>query len=305
MKRYLIAGGLVVSALLMQSCEWFRGNGGGASSEDEGPVYCTVEYSDSMTVIGATAYQSIHVDFPAEEDSSTVSQAVLSWLCDEIRTSCYPDYSGENQPSDLELTTSGDTFGEAYVNTYGRWGLDRMAEDIRDMAGNGYEGSFLNHLSIELVEQTEERLTFLEHYEVYTGGAHGGYMVSGATFRRSDGKRFGWEMFDHEKRAELVELMKKGLMAYFNQEAEEKIYTDSALFDHLILFDNPETPDNELEFGLPLPATEPWISNNGVEFIYQQYEIAAYACGMPCVTLPFDALKDILTPEGRKFVGLE
>lgn len=304
MKKSLIAGGLIVSALLMQSCDWLRGNGGGTAA-DEKPPYCTVEYADSITLIGATAYQSIHADFPAEEDSSTVSQAVLSWLCDEVRSRCFPDYSGENQPSDLELAPNADTYAEGFVNAYGRWGLERMADDIRDMAENGYEGSYLNSLSIELIEQTEDHLTFLEHYEVYTGGAHGGYMVSGATFRCSDGKRFSWEMFDHEKRAELVELLKKGLMAYFNQEAEEKIYSDSALFDQLILFDDPDTPENELEFGLPLPATDPWITQQGVEFIYQQYEIAAYACGLPNVTLPFEALKDILTPEGRKFVGIE
>ena len=82
-------------------------------------------------------------------------------------------------------------------------------------------------------------------------------------------------------------------------------WADSALFDHLILFDNPDTPENELEFGLPLPITDPWITSNGVEFIYQQYEIAAYACGMPNVTLPLDALKELLTPEGRQFVGLQ
>ena len=72
-----------------------------------------------------------------------------------------------------------------------------------------------------------------------------------------------------------------------------------------LLFDDPDTPENELEYGLPLPATVPAVKGDNMLFIYQQYEIAAYALGLPCVSLPLTAVKDCLTEEGKRYLGFK
>ena len=41
--------------------------------------------------------------------------------------------------------------------------------------------------------------------------------------------------------------------------------------------------------------TAPVCRPNGVEFIYQQYEIAPYAAGIPTCTLPYDSLENLFT----------
>ena len=54
---------------------------------------------------------------------------------------------------------------------------------------------------------------------------------------------------------------------------------------------------------LPLPSTPPFMTEKGYVLIYQQYEIAPYAMGMPGDTIPYNVLKPCLTPEAQKLIA--
>ena len=310
--RFLFVSTMALTALFLTSCDWTKKPWASATdgSEDTDSIsakqYCTAEFNDSISINEATAYQELRVDFPAEDDSSAVAQAVLAWLCDEVRSRCFPSFEGERIDSAFAVDTDNpelDTFADNVVTTYGRKGLQRLGNELREMANEGYEGFFGNNLAIELAEQTENYLTFTLEHDVYMGGAHGGQYHEGRSFRTSDGKAFTWKHFKTDMKPELIALLKKGLMAYFNEGADEPITTEAALFEMLLLYDDPDTPENELEYGLPLPATDPWLTRDGVVFIYQEYEIAPYAFGRPSVTLPYSAVADFITPEGMTFVN--
>ena len=303
---------LIKSAILfavvgtsLASCEWFQQKEHSQDEASSAPHFCNVTFEDSASVHDAMIYQKLDVDFPAEEDSSTVSQSVLEWLCEEVRGRCFPNYEGTPIDSTIHVEADAETFAEDIVTTYGRLGLKHMESDLREIAEEGFSNSYNNYLTIELLEDTISYLTMSLGHEIYTGGAHGLFFTEGVTFRKSDGQQFGWKHFDLEKRAELVELLKQGLMSYFSGDGDNTITTDSALYDNLLLFDNPDTPQNELEFGLPLPATQPWITRDGVNFLYQQYEITAYAYGCPWVTLPIDKVKSFLTTDGLLFFSTD
>lgn len=61
-----------------------------------------------------------------------------------------------------------------------------------------------------------------------------------------------------------------------------------------------------LESGVvPFPAWTPYPSEDGLVFTYQQYEIAAYAAGMPEFTIPYADILPYLTPEAKALVGME
>ncbi len=302
---YILA--ILACALGVSACDWRSPATDSDALEDSiaSKAFCTAEFSDSVKINDAIAYQNIRVDFPAEDDSSHVAQAALEWLCCEVRSRCYPDYIGVKIDSAFAVGDEHTTFAENVVDTYGHKGLQRMTADLKEFAEDGFEGFMANDLAIELVENRPEYITYTLEHDVYTGGAHGAQYHKGLTFRTSDGATFNWNLFDSSKRAELIQLLKNGLMAYFNQGAEEPICTDSALFEMLLLFDDPDTQENELEFGLPLPATDPWITSDGIVFIYQEYEIAAYAFGRPMVTLPFSVVAPCLTEAGRKFISFD
>ena len=71
---------------------------------------------------------------------------------------------------------------------------------------------------------------------------------------------------------------------------------------------SPEELDNYLflESGVvPFPAWTPYPDEDGLVFTDQQYEIAAYAAGMPNFTIPYEDILPYLTPEAKRLIGLE
>lgn len=46
---------------------------------------------------------------------------------------------------------------------------------------------------------------------------------------------------------------------------------------------------------LPKPVSDPYLTKEGVVFVYQQYEIAPYAAGSPKFTLPYSEVKKYMT----------
>ena len=50
---------------------------------------------------------------------------------------------------------------------------------------------------------------------------------------------------------------------------------------------------------IPLPAWAPYPSEEGLNLVYQQYEIGAYALGMPSCILPWDEVEPFLTPAAK------
>lgn len=109
----------------------------------------------------------------------------------------------------------------------------------------------------------------------YLGGAHGSTMFEGATFSKEDGHRMDWELTKNYSKAELNDSIKAGVKAYFG------VKTDQELINELQI----GVMEGEWDGNMPLPAAPPYLSEKGIEIIYQQYEIACYAAGMPCCTL--------------------
>ena len=56
---------------------------------------------------------------------------------------------------------------------------------------------------------------------------------------------------------------------------------------------------------IELPGNDPSFIKEGVVFDYGAYEIGPYALGLPSVTLPYEKVKQYLTPEAKELLGLE
>ena len=55
----------------------------------------------------------------------------------------------------------------------------------------------------------------------------------------------------------------------------------------------------------PFPQNPPYFEENGVCFLYQQYEIAPYAAGMPACVIPFETLRPYFTDDVLQMLGLD
>lgn len=142
---------------------------------------------------------------------------------------------------------------------------------------------------IRLRYQTDKYVTF-EHESYFTsGGAHGTGQTICATFRKDDGRKFGWDMFSNYDN--LQSAIKQGLKEYFN------VATDLELEEHLQL------PEDNTINSLPMPSTDPWLTPNGITLHYNAYEIACYAEGEPTFTIPFSKIKNCLTSSATDLIS--
>ena len=230
----------------------------------------------------------------------------MRWIYQQVLLCSYPSWTeGGIDPKSVPALELTDESVHNFLQACGKQGLDSMVAEMTPMAEEGFGGGYINGLRIELEAQTPKYLTLSTGYEVYTGGAHGGFIAGGATFRKSDGQLMGWNMFDMSKKDEIRAALIRGVKSYFNDFEEEKVMTDEDLYERLILWDDPETPENELEDGLPFPKTEPTVTPNGISIVYQQYEIAAYACGLPSFILSFEEAAPLLSEEGKELLGIK
>ncbi len=142
---------------------------------------------------------------------------------------------------------------------------------------DGWNGCALE-MSFTKTFENDKIVTFTKNCYWYGGGAHGSTTITGVSFCKKTGKRIGWDIF--RTTDGLADLILSKLPNYFQVENEDDV------FEELL--------NIEEEGKLPLPQTQPWIENDSIYFLYQQYEIACYAAGMPNCAFSFDELKDFL-----------
>lgn len=148
-------------------------------------------------------------------------------------------------------------------------------EMSREMTADEYE--MYNQVEIRKLYEDSKIVTFVyEGYAYAEGGAHGMQTTKGATFRKSDGRKFTARLLDGSYKYQ--DEIKAGLKKYFD------VSTDDQLMEQLML-------DDAAGGEIPFPSNDPWITDKGVVFCYPPYEIACYAAGMPTFTLPASVIK--------------
>ena len=164
---------------------------------------------------------------------------------------------------------------------------EQRKEILDDMPGWEYDFGLLKE------RETDEYVVFLSQDYVYLGGAHGGVTGRGGlTFDKKDGHLVE-QFLDSACLDAIQPLLRKGITDYFSEDDDEI---------------SPEELDNYLflESGvIPFPAWTPYPGEDGLVFTYQQYEIAAYAAGMPNFAIPYEDLLPYLTPEAKALLDLD
>ena len=162
---------------------------------------------------------------------------------------------------------------------------EEKAEMLRDFPRWGYE------FSLRKIDDTDRYVVFQSMDYIYMGGAHGGVTGRGClTFSKQDGTPVS-DFVDASRAAEMQPLMAEGLLRYYAEcgldttwdELKESLFIDDGF--------------------LPLPSWPLYPSGDGLNFIYQQYEIASYADGMPSFTVPYADIEPFLTPEAKALLG--
>jgi len=299
---------IVMAVLLVTACG-HRATGTNGDGDDSATV-------DSSNVAGETTLRVDSVG-AVYEDTAASAKVIIFWPVsgNEALVASIRQYICEEIAASITLE------GKPDVVTYddGQKAADATAkhqfDDLKSMwhqsqADNiptdGMQYSYA--LRIKLDEQTDRYVTYSSYYEGFLGGAHGGVTARGLTFRKSDGKRIGYHteynskteqfelkdqtLFADPTSPKLYAIIKEGVRSYL-QDAEGSTVTDQQMKEELQVSDINR---------IPLPSVTPVFTRQGLSFVYQQYEIAAYAMGMPNFFVGYDKIRPLLTSDAAELI---
>ena len=250
----------------------------GNDSMKNDSAFVTESMTDSVeSQIGGLNYWSaITMDFPTKGNPQLV-RSIREWMADRAETSDSVDFASATDFMKDFNRRNEEYFKKSYEEDYG--GDDEDIPEDRNV-------NFSRCMEFEKIFEDDYFVTYLATEDVYLNGAHGLYFVKGATFRKSDGRRFGFDMLKDSSRDSIATLITKNLEGNFNAKNFEE------LKENLML--------DEYESQVPLPRNPPYLKSDTLMFVYQQYEIAAYAYGLPEAAIPLKDLKGLLSPSFAK-----
>ena len=259
----------------------------------------------------STKYASLKMDIelPAPVDASSIAirEGIISSLDDQLtrittyeNEKMFPSYEGDHNDTDALLGYYKDQAftllaKEAEDDAQERIGYlmanDELSEEeftrmVEETPRWQYEYSF------EKIGETPSYVVYFSRNYIYMGGAHGGITgAGGLTFDKSDGHLVE-HLIDPSSTIPMQSLLVKGLLSFYSDLSIEM--KEEELLESLFIEDGI----------IPLPGWEPYPEGDSMVFIYQQYEIASYAQGMPSFSLPVNDLLPYLTLEAKAILGL-
>lgn len=206
-----------------------------------------------------------------------------------ILTGAIAEYISESMGGTYEGSLEN---GDSLMAYYGTGIAKKLRAEYEDV-GDTDRPPYAYSMEIRKEHETGKTVTYTALSYSYMGGAHGMGTKRGTTFRKTDGRRFSTDMLRNTDSEEFRKMIKEGLRTYFKEEGEEPA-DDRQLKDMLLTESSVDD--------LPLPQFDPYLTKDGVAFVYQQYEIAPYAAGMPAFTIPYDKMKPYLTVTGLSMI---
>ncbi|MBO4656877.1 MAG: DUF3298 domain-containing protein [Bacteroidales bacterium] len=204
----------------------------------------------------------------------------------------FPRYDGDMSDTEAIVDYYSNKGSEA-IETHAMDFFNEVKQNIEDEEELEFVPRCEYDFTLGKVYESFNYVVYLSEDYNYMGGAHGGVSGMGdITFDKRNGK-----IFTNFLKADALEpmqgLIEKGLAEYF----EEPDDTAASVREHLFLEEGDTT--------IPFPAWTPSPDRYGLNFTYQQYEIAPYAMGMPSFTIPYDEVKPFLTPEAIELLNLK
>jgi len=163
-------------------------------------------------------------------------------------------------------------------------------EDIYREVDTTGVADFTVNFTMSVMTNNDRVLTLGSAYSDFWGGNHGSVFENAITLRKADGQPLK-QVVNRDSIAALQPLLRHGLGEYLRNHPNYPTIKDSEVEKALFL--------NGKDY-IPLPKSEPAIIDNGVQFIYGEYEIGAHAIGRPKFVVPLDDIFALLTPEARQ-----
>ena len=280
-----------LAALILTSCNKKQAATVSSADADSTTVVAPTEKSQTDKLTTKKIAKSLKndagefdltIDFP-EGGNATLVNAIREYISESLGSTYGGGEEDTKQGSYSGDLADGDKMADYYFDLkvkefqamYNEMKQDGMPE-IPELASS---------TKITKDYETERVVTYLFNSYENGGGAHGGAVGSGMTFRKSDGRRVGWDMFSSGK---MQTVLRDGLKEYFEVKTDEELASNLTLTETYLL---------------PMPVTPPIFGKDGIIVTYQQYEIAPYAAGMPSFVIPYNKAKAMMNNTGKQLIN--
>lgn len=242
-----------------------------------------ITWADSVQANNCTAKSSLSLEYPSEGNPALID-STREWIARTLMNVSPIDTAGvDSVPSGTTLSD-----GETLVAAAGRQFLTEAMSDFNSFdAADGYRFNYTYEAEIGKLFSTDSVVTMTSSTYIYTGGAHGTTLFNAATFRTSDGAILGYDIFEPNSLQELTQMVKDAVATQYFETGDDFKMDDALIID----------PQD-----FRLPSVAPYFTEKGLTFVYQQYEIACYAAGMPSCTIPYSDIAPLLLPSIRPLI---
>ena len=280
-----------LAALILTSCNKKQAATVSSADADSTTVVAPTEKSQTDKLTTKKIAKSLKndagefdltIDFP-EGGNATLVNAIREYISESLGSTYGGGEEDTKQGSYSGDLADGDKMADYYFDLkvkefqamYNEMKQDGMPE-IPELASS---------TKITKDYETDRVVTYLFNSYENGGGAHGGAVGSGMTFRKSDGRRVAWDMFSSGK---MQTVLRDGLKEYFEVKTDEELASNLTLTETYLL---------------PMPVTPPSFGKDGIIVTYQQYEIAPYAAGMPSFVIPYNKAKAMMNNTGKQLIN--
>lgn len=277
--KYFAINAAALAIIALASC----GNKTATTPSADILVTTEISWADSISANNCTAKCEIDVMYP-DEGGTELLDSTREWIAQTLSTITPVDTAATATAFSSETAADG----QLLIADAGKRVLDFARGEFESFsADEGFAFNYEYNAKIDKTFASDSVVTLTSTIYMYNGGAHGATLANGATFRTSDGMRLGYDIFEPNSLRELTTMVKEAVSRQYFETGDDFKMEDALIID-------------SQEF--PLPAVAPYFTEKGLTFIYQQYEIACYAAGMPTCTLPYSAVEPLLTPEARALI---
>lgn len=253
-------------------------NGTRVSGKEKLNVHLEENYTNGSYRFNTGDYEATAKAYPKKEDSpeGTVNYGYLmsegsspqqKWLDGELRRLIGIPKSGISWEAGIKAAAA------SYLKGY--------KTDIKSLGSDTELSATLNYSQSQALnlQYNGNDFVIIEHFvDAYTGGAHNNYSSSMVCLDVKKQRRLG-----------IADVLK------FDSVAMQQVVEKNFRIQYKL---KPEEPLKNILFEDHLPATNNFFfDSKGISFLYNPYEVAAFAQGQITVSVPYTDLKQRLQPE--------
>ena len=256
---------------------------------------------DSLAEFGKTVFYGFSADFPKK--SVPHNADISKWLVEKVAASenmtdylppLYPTHIGNKERLSKKWEYKGDVHNHEQV---AKFASELYFAITKGEYGTNYE-DYPSHLFLALDLRaralTDKFVTYQEYIHVHHGGAHGLYTERLVSFDHVHKREIDFDyLFIPESRRQLLDILHEVTK-------DHRLYEEwrPDIDSFVCIADDDGNPTGEIGF------PQPGLSEEGIVFSFQPYEISCFAAGTFHFTIPYDRVKSLLTPMGKWCLGI-